>query len=114
VAMIGIGGVLAYSVRSRRTEIGIRMSLGADARRVERMFLREGLRDVLVGAALGLGVSLVAAGGVRALLFGVGPRDPATLLTAAVTMVLLGALACWLPARRVSRMDPASVLRSAS
>lgn len=114
VATIGISGVLSYAVRSRRTEIAIRLSLGADAVRVERMFLREGLRDVLAGAALGLVVSLAAAGGLRTLLYGIEPRDPVTLVGAALAMSLLGVLACWLPARRVCRVDPASAIRSAS
>jgi putative ABC transport system permease protein len=114
VAAIGIGGTLSYAVRSRRTEIAIRLCLGADAQRVERMFLREGLRDVLAGAALGLFVSFASAGVLRTLLYGIEPRDPVTLVGAALAMSLLGVLACWLPARRACRVNPASAIRSAS
>jgi len=111
VAAIGIAAVLAFSVASRTNEIGIRMSLGADSGAVQRMILGEG------GLLLGLGVVLGVAGAlgatrlIRGLLFGVTPQDPVTLGGVAALMVAIGLAACWLPARRAARVDPAVAIR---
>jgi len=112
IAAVGIGGVLAFSVSARTNEIGIRMSLGADAGAVQRMVLREG--GVLLGAglALGLGVALVATRLVRGLFFGVTPGDPVTLVVVGLAMAVVGLAACWLPARRAARIDPGIAIRS--
>ncbi|MES2123711.1 MAG: ABC transporter permease [Gemmatimonadota bacterium] len=112
VAAIGIAGVLAFSVSARTNEIGIRMSLGADASRVQRMILGEG--GVLIGAGLALGVlgSLFLARVMRGLLFGVEPYDPVTLLTVILLMAMVGITASWLPALRASRIDPGESLRA--
>ncbi len=112
IAVVGIAGVLAFSVSSRTAEFGIRMSLGADAARVRRMVLGEG------GVLLGLGLATGAAGALltsrllRGLLFGVAPYDPVTLLGVALMLASVGILACWLPAARAARVQPSIALRS--
>lgn len=112
IAMVGIAGVLAFSVSSRTAEIGIRMSLGADAARVHRMVLSEG--GVLLGVGLAVGVvgALMASRLMRGLLFGVAPHDPTTLAGVTVVLAAVGVAACWLPAARAARVDPAVALRA--
>jgi len=112
IAMVGIAGVLAFSVSSRTNEIGIRMSLGADAGRVRRMILGEGGALLVAGLAAGAAGALATSQLLRGLLFGVAPRDPATLAVVALLIGGIGVLACWLPAARASRVDPAVALRS--
>jgi putative ABC transport system permease protein len=112
IAAVGIAGILAFSVTARLNEIGIRMSLGADRGRVQRMILREG--GTLLGSGLALGVvaAYVLADAMRGLLFGVVPHDPFTLLSVTVLMAAIGLVACWIPALRASRVDPAITMRS--
>jgi len=112
IAAVGIAGVLAFSVSARTTEIGIRMSLGADSGRVQQMILREG--GVLVGLGLVLGVAgaFFAAQVIRGLLFGVAPHDPVTFVGVAVMMAVIGIGACWIPAHRAARIDPAITMRA--
>jgi predicted permease len=112
IAAVGIAGVLAFSVSSRTGEIGIRMSLGADALRVKRMVLGEGW--VLLAAGLGLGVvgSLIASRLLSKLLFGVTPNDPMTVSAVALLMAIVGTLACWIPAARAAKVEPAEALRA--
>jgi predicted permease len=112
IAAVGIAGVLAFSVSVRTSEIGIRMSLGADRGRVQRMILREGGVLLVVGLALGVGGAFFAGRVMRGLLFGVGPNDPVTLATVALTMSAIGVAACWIPAIRAARIDPAIAMRS--
>ena len=112
IAAVGIAGVLAFSVSARTTEIGIRMTLGADSARVQRMVLMEG--GVLLGAGLVLGVCGAMLGSrlIRGLLFGVTPNDPITLIGVAVMMMVVGIAACWLPALRAARIEPAIAIRA--
>ena len=112
IAGVGIAGVLAFSVSSRTIEIGIRMSLGADPGRVLRMVLREG--GVLLAIGLGLGVpgAFFGARVIQGLLFGVAPHDPVTFIGVAATMAVIGIVACWIPAQRAARIDPAITMRS--
>jgi predicted permease len=112
IAMVGIAGVLAFSVSSRTAEIGIRMSLGADASRVRRMVLSEGGALLLVGLAAGVTGALVTSRLLRGLLFGVAPHDPVTLSAVAFIIAVVGLAACWLPAARAARVDPAVALRA--
>lgn len=112
LALVGTYGVLATAVQLRRRELGIRAALGAARRDLEGWVLRQGLGLVGLGAAVGLGLALLVARSVESQLFAVGGRDPATYAAAAGLLLLTGALAAWLPARRAARVDPAEVLRS--
>ena len=112
IAAVGIAGVLAFSVSARTNEIGIRMSLGADRGRVERMILREGGVLLALGLVLGVGGAFAAAGAIRGLLFGVAPHDPATFIGVALMMAAIGIGACWIPALRAARIDPAVAMRA--
>jgi predicted permease len=111
LAGLGLYGVTAYAVSRRRTEIGIRMALGADQGSVVRMVLWRVTWLVGIGILIGAGVSVWASQFVTALLYGLEPRDPVTLVAAAVVLGTVGAAAGWLPAHRASRIDPAEVLR---
>lgn len=110
LACLGLYAVVSQIVGRRTREIGIRMSLGADRASIAQMVLRSGLAATLLG--LVLGVIAATAGGriVASQLFGVEPRDPATLLGAAVLLGLATLLATWLPARRAARTDPVRVI----
>jgi predicted permease len=112
IAMVGIAGVLAFSVSARTQEIGIRMSLGADAARVVRMVLGEGGVLLVAGLAAGIAIALVTSRLLRGLLFGVAPHDPVTLGAVAFLLAAVGVTACLLPALRAARVDPAVALRS--
>jgi predicted permease len=112
IAAVGIAGVLAFSVSARVNEIGIRMSLGADGGRVQRMILREGGALVAIGLALGVLGALAATGGIRGLLFGVEPHDPVTFAGVVVVMAAVGIAACWIPALRASQIDPVVAMRA--
>jgi len=112
IAAVGIAGVLAFSVSARTNEIGIRMTLGADASRVQRMVLSEGGVLLLLGLGLGVTGALVLSRLIKGLLFGVPPHDPVTLLAVAALMAAVGVTACWIPAARAARIDPAEAIRS--
>ncbi len=111
IAAVGIAGVLAFSVSARSQEIGIRMSLGATSGQVHRMVLREGGLLLAVGLALGVLGALAATRLMQGLLFGVPPHDPVTLVGVSVAMVAIGVTACWVPAVRAARIEPAVALR---
>ena len=111
IAAVGIAGVLAFSVSARTNEIGIRMSLGADSGMVQRMILSEGGVLLAIGLALGLGGALVATRFIRGLLFAVSPNDPLTLAGVVLMMAAVGVAACWLPAVRAAKIDPAVAIR---
>ena len=112
IAAVGIGGVLAFSVSARTIEIGIRMSLGADSGRVERMILKEGAVLLAMGVVLGVAGAFFAGRVIQGLLFGVAPHDPATFIGVVVMMAAIGIVACWIPALRAARIDPAITMRS--
>jgi putative ABC transport system permease protein len=111
LAALGTYGVMAFLVGRRTREIGVRMALGARAADVTVLILRQGLRPVMAGLAVGLGASLLLGRALGALLYGVAPHDPATMATAAVALAGVAAAACFLPAHRAARLDPAAALR---
>jgi predicted lysophospholipase L1 biosynthesis ABC-type transport system permease subunit len=106
LAAIGIYGVLAYQVSQRRREIGIRMALGSEPRRIFTLVLREGAGMVAIGFAAGLAGAFAVRGVMQAQLYGVGALDPVVLGTVAITLGLVALLACAVPARRAARVDP--------
>jgi ABC-type antimicrobial peptide transport system permease subunit len=97
---------------ARRREIGVRLALGAPRGRVVALMMRQGLALIGVGIAAGLAGALALNHLIAALLFGVEPTDPATMIAVAAGVATIAALACWLPARRASRVDPNVVLRA--
>jgi predicted permease len=111
IAAVGIAGVLAFSVSARTNEIGIRMSLGADSGRVQRMILREGGVLLAAGIVLGVAGAVITSRLIRGLLFGVAPHDPITLLAVGLAMVAVGVAACWVPAVRAARIQPVVAMR---
>jgi putative ABC transport system permease protein len=108
---IGIYGVLAYSVAQRRHEMGVRMALGAPATDILMLVVGQGMRLVLIGLVLGFVTSLASTRLIESLLFGTSVRDPFTLATVTLLLTMVALLACYLPARRASRVDPLIVLR---
>jgi len=113
ITAAGIGGVIAYSVGQRTQEIGIRMALGAEPSSVLRMILRQGMALITLGLALGLLGGLAVSRVMAGLVFGIAARDPVTFLAGAGVLAAVGALACFVPARRASEVDPMIALRSA-
>jgi putative ABC transport system permease protein len=111
VALLGVYGVVSYSVARRTQEIGIRMALGAARRDVLRMVLRQGLTLVAIGAAIGTAGALGATRVIASELYGVTPTDPWTFSASIALMLLVGCAACWIPARRATRVDPILALR---
>jgi len=109
---IGIYGMLSYTMSQRSHEVGIRIALGAESRQVVRMVVGEGMRVVGIAVAIGLAGSLGATRLLRSQLFGVGPTDVLTFAVVTVILALVAMLACFLPARRASRVDPMVALRA--
>ncbi len=112
LAAVGIYGVTAQAARKRTQEIGIRMALGAGGRQVLRMILFQGMFVVAVGLVVGLAGALLAAGTLGALLYGIAPTDPPTLAAVVALLAGVAALACYVPARRATAVDPAISLRA--
>jgi putative ABC transport system permease protein len=112
LAALGLYGVVAYAVSRRRTEIGIRIALGASSTGVVRLVMRRVAVVVTIGVIAGGALALWASRFIAGtLLFGVQPTDAPTFTGAALTLVAVAGLASWLPAHRAARIDPASVLR---
>jgi ABC-type antimicrobial peptide transport system permease subunit len=111
LAAIGLYGVVSQAVTRRTREIGIRMSLGAEERRVLWMILRDGLLMVAAGAMVGIPAILALTRYTEAMLFGVKPQDPATIILATALLVGVTAAAGFVPARRATRIQPMRALR---
>jgi putative ABC transport system permease protein len=111
LAAIGIYGVMAYSVSMRRQEMGIRLSLGAEPFDILKLVVGQGMRVALLGVAIGVIASLALTRLLSTLLFGVRATDPIAFSVAAAVLLLTALVACWVPARRATRVDPIIVLR---
>jgi len=108
---VGLYGVLSYVVAQRTREIGVRMALGAEAGSVRRMVVVQGARVVAIGVTIGIGVALLGTRALGSLLFGVKAVDAPTFVAMSASMVAIGLLASYIPARRASRVDPIESLR---
>jgi putative ABC transport system permease protein len=111
LAAIGTYGVMAYSVAQRRQEIGIRMALGARASNVLGMVLTQGLGVAVAGLVIGVVGSFALTRLLTSMMFNVSPTDTATFLAAPLLLGAVALVACWIPARRATRVDPALVLK---
>jgi putative ABC transport system permease protein len=111
VASLGIYGVVSYSVARRRNEIGIRMALGAQRSQLLRLVIRQGMTPVVLGLAAGIAAALVFGRAIRGLLFEVQPSDPLTIAGVAAVLLVVGVLACLIPARRAAGTDAIAALR---
>jgi len=111
LAAVGVYGVISYGVSQRTHEIGIRLALGAGRRDVLRLILTQGLKLVSLGVVIGLGAAFALARWMETMLFGVRPTDPLTFACIALLLIFIALLACWIPARRATIVDPMTALR---
>ncbi len=112
LSCIGLYGVMSYVVAQRTRELGIRMALGAQTRDVLKLVIRQGIRLTLLGAAIGGAGAVALSRVIKSWLFGVSPTDPLTFAVAALLLAVVALLSCWIPARRATKVDPITVLRS--
>ena len=111
LAIIGIYGVISYSVVQQTHEIGVRMALGAQRGDILHMILREGMLLAITGIAIGIGGALALTRVLRSMLFEIEPTDPATFVGVAIFLTIAALAACYIPARRATRVDPMAALR---
>src|SRR5213083_3428282 len=112
LGVIGIYGVMSYIVSQRTAEIGVRLALGAEPRSVAAMILRQGGAVAVAGAVVGLVAAFAGSRLIASLLFGISPHDPAVFAATTVLLLIVAALACWLPARSAARLSPVEALRA--
>lgn len=112
LAIIGVYGVVAYGVTQRLPEFGVRLALGAQPGDVLRMVLRQGMVMVTIGVIAGVALAVPSSAALRSQLFGIGPGDPLTLAGAALLLIAVALLACYVPARRGAVVDPVETLRA--
>ena len=112
LACLGIYGVISYSVARRTNEIGIRIAIGAQPLQVSMLVFRQAVRPVIGGLLLGVAGALATGRLISSFLFGTEARDPAAILVVVLILLAVAAVACWAPARRASRIDPAVALRN--
>jgi ABC-type antimicrobial peptide transport system permease subunit len=111
LGMVGVYGLLAYSVKQRTAEIGLRIALGASRRRVLGMILRQGVQLTIAGLMLGLAGALALTRILTSFLYGVSALDPVTFVAVPLLLLLATIMACFIPARRASNLDPMRTLR---
>lgn len=109
---VGVYGIVAHAIRQRTREIGVMMALGASTREILKMVITQGMRDVLLGLILGLAGSFVLTRWLSSSIFGLTPNDPLTFILVALLLLVVSFVACYLPARRATQVDPLTVLRS--
>jgi ABC-type antimicrobial peptide transport system permease subunit len=111
VSSLGIYGVVSYSVARRRNELGVRLALGASRSRLLGLVIRQGMKPVVVGLLAGVAVALLVSRTIRNLLFEVQPSDPMTIAGVTIVLLVVGILACLIPARRAAATDAVAALR---
>jgi len=109
---VGLYGIVAHVVRQRRREIGVMMALGANTRQILKLVLRQGMKDVLLGLILGLIGSFLLTRWLSNSIFGLSPSDPVTFIAVAMLLLAVAFVACYLPARHATRIDPSTALRN--
>src|ERR1035438_8300518 len=111
LACIGVYGVVSYAVSRRVREIGIRMTLGADAREVKRLILRQAMRPVVIGALIGTAGFAAVSQILKSMLFGISPHDPVAFVVVPLILMSVALVASYIPARRATKVDPMIALR---
>jgi ABC-type antimicrobial peptide transport system permease subunit len=112
LALVGLYGLMAYSVSRRTRELGIRMALGAQRTDVMLLILKKAALLLAVGLVAGLACSWIATRAIKAFLFSVGEHDPATIFLVCILLAVCGLVAAWVPARRAASVDPMQALRT--
>jgi predicted lysophospholipase L1 biosynthesis ABC-type transport system permease subunit len=112
LASVGVYGVLSYAVAQRRSEVGIRMALGADRRDVRGMVLNDGVKLILIGLGTGVVAAIALSGLLASQLYGVNPREPLIYVTVTTTLMVVGLVASYVPAWRATRVSPVIAMRA--